>query len=57
MRKSGLKHNHMKKFEIKERPQSALSSEEHIKAIANLIIDRILEESQNPNSILPWKIK
>ncbi len=46
-----------KKFSIKERPQSKLSPEEHIKAFANIIIDRILEESQNPNSILPWKIK
>ncbi|MBI2601386.1 hypothetical protein HYW42_05555 [Candidatus Daviesbacteria bacterium] len=46
-----------KKFSIKERPQFKLSPEEHIKAFANIIIDRILEESQNPNSILSWKIK
>lgn len=57
MKRTGLKYKHPKKFEIKERPQSALTPEEHIKAIANIIIDRIMEESQNPNSILPWKIK
>lgn len=45
------------KFKIRERPQSSLSPEEHLKAIANIIIERILEESQNPNSQLPWKIK
>ncbi|GEM_PF-6228297 len=57
MRRITLDYKHKKKFEIKKRPQSALSPEEHINAIANLIIDRILEESQNPNSILPWKIR
>ena len=51
------KNRHKKKFEIKERPQSKLSPEEYIQAIANIIIDRILEESQNPNSPIPWKIK
>lgn len=52
-----LKKRYKEKLTIKERVQSTLSPEEHIKAIANLIIDRILEESQNKNSILPWKIK
>lgn len=34
-----------KKFKVKEIPHSTLSSDEHIRAIANIIIDRILEES------------
>lgn len=35
------------KFKVREKPRSTLSSDEHIRAIANIIIDRILEESSN----------
>lgn len=42
------------KFKVRERSRSSLTPEEQIKAIANIVIDRIFEEAQRGN--LPFQI-
>lgn len=46
MKRLRSRKKYKEKFTIREQPRSALSPEEHLKAIANIIIDRIFEEAQ-----------
>lgn len=48
MRRARLKkrYKYKEKFTVRERQKSPLSPEEHLRAIANIIIDRIVEEAE-----------
>lgn len=44
-------------FKIKERKSANLSPDEHLQLIANIVIDRILEEATKGTITLPIPIK